>query len=334
MMHKPRHLLILPRLRIQNANAISAPLTWGFPAMTALTGFMQALERRLPDELYLQLEQIGVVSHGHEIQSSPVGYNEQQFHLTRNPINNRKYLEKDGGTKVPAIVEEGRMHMDISLMLAVGGGDGTGDDLAGQNLQKNAEELTQIARDIDVIVHGMRIAGGSVMPRADIERRPRLVSLPDDSEDYDREFQKIRRQLLPGFALVLNEQALAERLAACRHTDPDTSPLDAWLDFARLHHDCLIDEEDGTHAWQIRRRSGWQVPIPVGYKSLSAHEPGTVANARDPHIPFHFVESIYSIGQWVSPHRLPRPESLLWYVDNDLDNGIYRLNNDYIRHNH
>ena len=40
-------LLILPRLQIQNANAISGPLTWGFPAPTAFTGFVHALERRL-----------------------------------------------------------------------------------------------------------------------------------------------------------------------------------------------------------------------------------------------------------------------------------------------
>lgn len=31
-------LLILPRLRVQNANAISSPLTHGFPSMTAFLG--------------------------------------------------------------------------------------------------------------------------------------------------------------------------------------------------------------------------------------------------------------------------------------------------------
>ena len=40
------HLLALPRLRVQNANAISSPLTHGFPAMTAFLGLMWALERK------------------------------------------------------------------------------------------------------------------------------------------------------------------------------------------------------------------------------------------------------------------------------------------------
>ena len=40
-------LILLPRLRVQNANAISGPLSWGFPSPTAFTGFVHALERKL-----------------------------------------------------------------------------------------------------------------------------------------------------------------------------------------------------------------------------------------------------------------------------------------------
>ena len=36
----PQALLVLPRLRVQNANAISSPLTHGFPSVTAFTGLM------------------------------------------------------------------------------------------------------------------------------------------------------------------------------------------------------------------------------------------------------------------------------------------------------
>ncbi len=43
----PEALLLLPRLSIQNANAISSPLTWGFPSPGAFTGFVHALQRRV-----------------------------------------------------------------------------------------------------------------------------------------------------------------------------------------------------------------------------------------------------------------------------------------------
>lgn len=310
--NKARHLLILPRLRVQNANAISAPLTWGFPAMTAFTGLMLALERTLPEGLGLHLRQVGVICHQHDIQTASAGYNLQQFNLMRHPV------DKDGNTA--AIAEEGRMHMEISLIFAVDG-----------KICREADpaKRQQIAKEVDQIVHGMRIAGGSLLPRQNQRYQPSLKAMEMDGEAYEAQFRRLRRQLLPGFALVLNEQAFTQHLAERRQTEPNVARLDTWLDFSRLHHDCLIDKEGGSHHWEIRRRSGWLVPIPVGYKTLSSHESGEVANARDPNLPFRFVESIYSVGQWISPHRLDRPESLLWYIDNDPDNGIYRLNNDY-----
>ncbi len=215
------------------------------------------------------------------------------------------------------------MHLELSLIFSVGGELCSGD----------VAHRKQIAQRIDEIVHGMRIAGGSVIDNHDTARKPRLVSMPDDSEEYEAEFRRVRRQLLPGFALVLNERALNDRLAEVQTDNPDATRLDAWLDFARLHRDCVVEPETGAHRWEIRSRPGWHVPIPVGYGALGErHEPGEVANARDNSTPFRFVESLYSIGQWVSPHRLRRPESLLWYIENDLEHGIYRLNNDYTQH--
>ena len=40
-----RALLLVPHLQVQNANAISSPMTWGFPSITAFVGLMAALER-------------------------------------------------------------------------------------------------------------------------------------------------------------------------------------------------------------------------------------------------------------------------------------------------
>ena len=40
------HRLVVPHLCVQNANAISSPLTHGFPAITAFLGLQWALERK------------------------------------------------------------------------------------------------------------------------------------------------------------------------------------------------------------------------------------------------------------------------------------------------
>lgn len=318
------HLLMLPRLRIQNANAISSPMTWGFPAMSAFIGTMQALERNLSDDIKLVFNEVGVVCHHIEPQVTQGGFT-RAFHLTRNPV------DKTGGTA--AIVEEGRAHLEISLLIGIESSGG--DDL------KSAERRQTIADQLYQQVQGMRIAGGSVMPPRPDERRhrPVLISFDANEEKSAKQWRRLKRRLLPGFALVLRHDRLVEHTATLKADDENASAMDAWLDLSRLNHECRIetqkDEKSGQEKevvyWEIRRPyPGWLVPIPVGYGALSElYGPGEVANARDANTPFRFVESLYSIGEWVSPHRIHDPESLLWFVENDLDQGIYRLNNSY-----
>jgi len=318
-MTEPQHLLVLPRLRIQNANAISSPLTWGFPAMSAFIGLMHALERKAL-HTGLMFEGIGVICHQHQVQTSK-GY-VHQFHQTRNPVS------KDG--KTAAIVEEGRIHLEITLVLSVRG--------------KPCDEPDTVARartanEIAEIVAGMRIAGGSVIP-GETRYPPELINI--SGEEGDKAFRRLRRRCLPGFALVLRDDLLHSHHQTLQAEQPDTDLLEAWLDLNRLHQhygphevtsaDGKVSEQIGWHA---QRAPGWLVPIPVGYGGLSGpHPAGTVANARDNSTQLSFVECLYSMGQWVSPHRLQSARQLLWYVDNDLNHDLYRLNNDFARHLH
>lgn len=317
------HLLLLPRLRIQNANAMSSPMTWGFPAMSAFVGVQQVLERNLPDDIKLVFNEIGVVCHHIEPQVTEGGFI-KAFHLTRNPV------DKSGSTA--AIVEEGRAHLDVSLLIGV---ESEGDDLG------SAERRNAIAQALYEQVQGMRIAGGSVMPSLDTRKRhrPELISFSALEADRKKQWQRLKRRLLPGFALVLRDDLLTEHTVTLKAQDENATALDAWLDLSRLNHECHVeqvkDDKDGKEKevvrWNVRRPySGWLVPIPVGYGAISdLYQPGEVANARDSSVPFQFVESLYSIGEWVSPHRFQTPDDLMWFVENDLDRGIYRLQNDY-----
>ena len=314
---EPKALLVLPHLRIQNANAISSPLTWGFPAMSAFVGFMQALERRLPASLELQLNAIGVICHDYETQTQS-GY-VNTFRLTRNPVG------KDG--KTAAIVEEGRMHLEVTLVLGVDG--------------KSIHDVDAPQAVMDIVA-SMRIAGGSVMPPLPGKRcyQPELKVLGDDSDDRQETFRQLKRRWLPGFALVLRDDLLQEHHQERQQAQPDTTLLDSWLDLSRLNWEChqtTITDDNGKDTteveWRVRRNPGWLVPLPVGYGALTeVFEPGEVASARDDSTPFRFVESLYSIGQWRSPHHLQSPRDLLWYVDNNLEQDLYRLNNDYQAH--
>lgn len=306
-------LLILPRLRVQNANAISAPMTWGFPSMTAFLGLMWALERAMDGKYPLLLNAVGVVCHAFEPQVSKGGFT-KSFCLTRNPVG------KDGGSA--SITEEGRVHLEVTLAFGV-----IGDLLAAPPEEKDAA-LHRIADQLSQ----MRIAGGTVLPIS-FSRRPELIALADDGEKRLAQFRKIRRTLLPGFCLVERNDLLEKRHQQLLAADSDATRLDAWLDLSRINWSASItNNNDGTEtvAWRHDRNDGWIVPIPLGYAALAdVQDPGTVMNARDTTTPFRFVESVYGIGQWIGPHRLTDVRQMLWYASSDIERGLYRCCNDY-----
>lgn len=312
-------LIVLPRLRVQNANAISGPLTWGFPSPTAFTGFAHALERKFTADLTEGVAGVGIVCHHFDPQVfQPPGRRTQVFRLTRNPVG------KDGGTM--ALVEEGRAHMEVSLVIAVR-------DYKSEYDGKNLAERLHHA------VQGMRLAGGSLLHQEGNRYQAQWCPLAGDAEGDAAVFRKLRRRLLPGFALVQREDLLADHLAELRQASPEASPranaLDALLDLSRLNIEPVIGPSNDADQpvpvkWEIRRKPGWLVPLPIGYAGISPlYAPGEVENARDGTSPFRFVESLYSLGQWISPHRLTCLEQLLWTQETDADNGIYRCVNRY-----
>lgn len=310
------HLLVFPHLQVQNANAISSPLTHGFPSMTAFLGLMWALQRKgHAAGLDVQFKAVGVVCHQHRELATEGGF-VNSFHLTRNPVG------KDGGSA--AIVEEGRIHLQLSLLLAA---------------QSTRWEQQADAREADLstlanLLAGMRIAGGSVIPPAQPWRRryqPWTLDLTGTDADRQSLFAKARMRLLPGFTLVGRDDLMTQRVQQQVEAGKSANPLDAWLSLARINWHWMADDTTGKGQWRNDRSgNGWVVPIPVGYGALGKlHAAGSVTNTRDDDTPFRFVESLYSVGQWISPHRLQTTESLLWYADSQPEAGLYRCRNDY-----
>lgn len=311
-------LLVLPRLRIQNANAISSPLTHGFPSMTAFLGLMWALERKLcANNIGMAFDSVGVICHDFDEQVTEGGYT-KAFRLTRNPV------DKDGSTA--AIVEEGRIHLDITLVFGV----------SSETILDEAEARQALADTVAETLAGMRVAGGSIVPMrgADARQGAELIRLAEDPAEARKQFRRLRRRWLPGFALVCRDDLLALRVNSLQATAPTATALDALLDLSRINWrpepGTPSDTERKAVEWKPEPREGWIVPIPVGYGALSdVHPAGSVKNARDSHTDFRFVESLYSIGQWISPHRLGSIRALQWYGHSDIDGGLYRCRNDF-----
>jgi CRISPR-associated protein Csy2 len=318
------HLLVLPHLRVQNANAVSGPLTHGFPPVTAFLGLMWALERKARAAgLDTAFQAVGVVCHAYQEQISQKG-----LCLTRNSLLTReeaKKVDRTGRFETPSIVEEGRIHLELSLVFALHS------ERWNNALQETID--SDIAQ-VKTWLEDMRVAGGIVLPSTQPKRsryQPFHVNLTGTEDDQQTEFGKARMRLLPGFTLVARDELLDARQADLLKSNGKTMRLDAWLSLARVNWHYQPDPKDGTGQWLHDRKDlGWIVPVPVGYGALSkVYPPGSVANARDAVTPFCFVESLYSVGQWVSPHRLQSAQQMLWYADSQPGNGLYRCRNDY-----
>lgn len=296
--------LLLSHLRLRGANLISSPHTWGFPAPSAFTGFVHALQRELNAHgAAVQFTGVGIVCHDHEAQVHDGGY-VQTLRMARSP------LDADG---TPRIAEDARTHLDVSLVIGVTGEHAPTSD-------RQAEAMAQQLLDMAPM---RRLAGGSI----ELSRRPGMGWVWSDPEQREVALRRLKRRLLPGFALVDRSELLESHLAALRSQHAGANALDALLDLIALHHEPPADGQDGR--WTRKRReSGWLVPIPAGYGAISpVYEAGSVKNARDPNVPFRFVESLLTLGEWRSPHRIRALNDLLWRHAAEQDAGLYRVRN-------
>ena len=263
---------------------------------------------------------MGVICHGHEAQVTQGGYT-RAFRLTRNPVL------ADGS--MAGIVEEGRIHLDLTLVL----------DVEIDAEQAGNAERQALADRVANEMASMRLAGGSLMPALPTEKRrpdrPTLELVPSLPEDQRQQFRRMARRWLPGFALVSRDDLLQSRLGEMQAQFPGTTALDAWLDLSRWNHRAVLqpaqaESEASTTSWETDSRAGWTVPIPVGYAALSElHPAGSVAGARDMLTPFRFVESVWSMGQWIGPLRLKKLDDLYWFAHHDERIGLYRCRNRY-----
>lgn len=291
--------ITLSHLQVQNANCVSG-LTYGFPAITHFMGYIHALSRKLQKSHQLTLEGCAVVCHQHQVHAFRAKeYSEFVFSLTRNP------LTRTGA--VAPIMEEGKMHMTVSLVtqchgVVVGGDEG---------IAALEEELQQLCLT-------QKLAGGVIN---------QIKSVQVDSvtaADQQRAFNaRMSRRLLPGFALVDQSAYLEKQRLERQSSEPDVDLFDAWLDFASLRYkaepqlekdETLSDKTKAVWNRIPKPEKGYLVPIMTGYKAISPlYDAGEFKDSRDSTVPFCFVEAAYGVGEWKSPHRLNNIDEAFWF---------------------
>lgn len=288
-----KRILLLPRLRIQNANALSSPYTIGFPAMTAWLGAVHALQRKLVAAGFndLLFAKTGVVCHNIDLQTYK-GRGDYVYSIigTGNP------LDKDGGR--PAFIEEARCHLDVSLVVEIKGID-----------KDDEDDVMPLI--INMLHSEIKMAGGDIISFG----QPEFIKI---DQDNPQEFSRFIRKLMPGYALIERRELIVEAM------QQGQDALEAVLDYLSVKHRSEVDDDGNVHWTSKRKTSGWLVPIATGFQGVSPLTPaGETLNQRDSKTPHRFAEAVVTLGEFVMPHRLGSFDELLWYYHYEESNNLY-----------
>ena len=291
-----RRFILIPHLKIHNANAMSSPFTIGFPAMTAWLGAVHALQRKLQTQGFggIVLNKVAVSCHEFDLQTY-----KGQGDFVHSIVSTANPLDKDGNR--PAFIEEARCHLDVSLLIECPNID--------------TDKKTELLQAIKQLVITMKFASGDVLSVRDCE----LLTFDEDG-DEDKELKKISNKLMLGHVLVERRELVQQTMQ-----QEQKDALDAVLDYLKVTHSATQDE-NGQIAWTSKRKaSGWLVPIAVGFQGIS--ELGQAKNQRDANTPHRFAEAVITLGEFMMPYRIESIDQLLWQYHVDLENNLYLCQN-------
>ena len=287
-----KRLLIIPQLRIHNANALSSPYTIGFPAMTAWLGGAHALQRKLHAAQFndLVFTRAAVACHSIDLQTY-----KGRGDYVHSIIGTGNPLDKNGNR--PSFIEEARCHLTVSLVLEYEGVD-----------QDDADAFKAA---IETQLSTLKLAGGDILDF----KSPELLKV-DGADDL----AKLTRKLMPGYVLKERRDLMIE---AMQRQGEHLDAIATLLDYLSVQHRSETDET-GQAEWTAKRKTaGWIVPIATGFHGISAL--GIAENQRDPNTPHRFAETLVTLGEFVMPYRIKRLDELLWRSHYDPENHFYLI---------
>ncbi len=280
-------VLLIPYIKILNANALSSPYTIGFPAMTSWLGAVHALQRQLIKSGFesIVFKSSGVVCHDFNLH---VHKNEGDFIYsivgTGNP------LDKSG--KRSSFIEEGRCHLTVSLLI----------ECEGAKKGNEEDFLESIQRQLHA---NLKIAGGDILQF----QQPEMLNIQEETD-----LRILLRKLMPGYVLIERRDLMIEAM------NSGQDAIDAILDYLKIMHRSEI--ENGKIKWTSKRKTiGWIVPVATGFYGVSSL--GRAENQRDLSVPHRFAESIVTLGEFKMPYRIKNLDEILWYYHVDIENNLY-----------
>jgi CRISPR-associated protein Csy2 len=289
-----RRFLLIPHIKIHNANAMSSPYTIGFPAMTAWLGAVHALQRHIQQQglTDVTLTSVAVSCHQFDLQTY-----KGRGDFVNSIVSTANPLDKDGSR--PAFIEEARCHLEVSLLVEYQGLD--------------SDDLEQFKTLVNNQLLCMKLASGDVLSAKDAE------PIPVDEED-EQAVKKLLGKLMLGHVLIERRDLMIKAMQ-----EENKDALEALLDHLKVMHRSTQDDE-GKVTWTSSRNTpGWLVPIATGFQGIS--EPGIAKHQRDSTTLHRFAESVVTLGEFVMPYRIKDLDNMLWQYHVEPEQNLYLCQN-------
>lgn len=285
-----RFFLLIPHIKIHNANAMSSPYTIGFPAMTAWLGAVHGLQRHIQHQGLddVTLSSVAVSCHHFDLQTY-----KGRGDFVNSIIGTANPLDKDGSR--PAFIEEARCHLEVSLLVEYRGLD--------------SDDLEQFKTLVNNRLLCMKLAGGDVLSAQKVE------AIPVDEED-EQAVKKLLNKLMLGYVLIERRDLMIKAMQ-----DQNKDALEALLDHLKVMHRSRLDDEGKVTWTDSRLTPGWLVPIATGFQGIS--ELSTAKNQRDTTTPHRFAESVVTLGEFVMPYRIKDLDNMLWQYHVEPERNLY-----------
>lgn len=286
-----KQFILIPQLKLQNANALSSPYTIGFPAITAWLGAAHALQRKIqatnPKFNMLNFSGVAISCHTLDLQ-----VHKGKSDFVNSIVGTANPLAKDGARS--AFIEEARCHLTVSLLIEVTGVD--------------ANDWDEVCQLMNNLIPTMRFASGTVISCRKVEQH--TVGIDDTAG-----IKKLMNKLMLGYVIIDRRDLVLNDM----QTGKDA--LESVLDHQKITQQAQLNENNAV-TWQATRLAkGWIVPIAVGFQGVSALQ---LANhQRDATTPHQFAESVITLGEFVMPHRIDHFEHVLWRYHTDKAAQLY-----------
>lgn len=293
-----RRFLLLPHIKIHNANAMSSPYTIGFPAMTAWLGAVHALQRRLHQQGLSDVLLTGVAVSCHQFDLQTYKGPGDFVHSivgTSNPLDYKPTKNEPKNAERPAFVEEARCHLEVSLLVEYQGLD--------------SDDRDQFEHRVNTQLQRMKFAGGDVLSAQPVE----ILAV---DEDNDQNIKQLLAKLMLGYVLIERRDLMIKTMQ-----EEGKDALHALLDHLKVRHR-VGQNDDGKLSWtSSRKTSGWLVSIGTGFQGIS--DLGIAKHQRDTETPHRFAESVVTLGEFVMPYRIRTLNDMLWQYRVDIERNLY-----------